>query len=70
MYKILFFPEKNICVPNLPEVLRPVTRNTLIYYLALFSLKSFFGVLGILRVYGLKKVQKLIFEREKGFKSF
>ena len=36
MHKIIFlFPEKkNICVPTLPKISRPVTRNTLIFYLA------------------------------------
>ena len=35
MREIYFFPEiKEICVPTLPKVFRPVTLNTLIFYLA------------------------------------
>ena len=31
MHKTIFFPEKkNVCVPTLPKIFRPVTRNTLI----------------------------------------
>ena len=44
MYKIIFSPQKQkqnkkICVPTLPKIFRPVTRNTLnffIYRMALF----------------------------------
>ena len=36
---LFFFPEKKIieknCVPTLPKIFRPVTLNTLIFYLAL-----------------------------------
>ena len=28
--------ELKICVPTLPKIFRPITRNTLIFYLALF----------------------------------
>ena len=39
MHKIIFcFPEKKdkeICVPTLPEIFRPVTRNTLIFFFGL-----------------------------------
>ena len=34
MHKIILFPEKNIkriCVPTLPKMFRPVTRNTLFF---------------------------------------
>ena len=34
---ILFFPEKKTCVHTLPKIFRPVTRNTLIFYFALFD---------------------------------
>ena len=38
MHKIMFFPEKKlkkICVPiaTLPKIFRPVTRNTLIFFI-------------------------------------
>ena len=37
MHKIIFFQEKKIktiCVPTLPKMFRPVTRNTLIYLIS------------------------------------
>ena len=34
MHKIIFFQKKK-CVPTLPKIFRSVTRNTLIFYLAL-----------------------------------
>ena len=33
MHKIIFFPEKTICVPTPPRIYRPVTRNTLFFFL-------------------------------------
>ena len=36
MHKIIFFPEK-ICLASLPKNFRHVTRNTLIFYLALLA---------------------------------
>ena len=33
--KIKFFPDKKKSVPTLPKIFRPVTGNTLIFYLAL-----------------------------------
>ena len=37
MHKITFFPEKKIfkkkCVPTLPKIFRPVTRNTLTFFI-------------------------------------
>ena len=32
--------QKKICVPALPKIFRPVTRNTLIFYSALFDAKQ------------------------------
>ena len=38
MHKIIFFSRKKvikkICVPTLPKIFRPVSRNTLFFYLA------------------------------------
>ena len=31
MHKIIFFPEKKICVPTLPKFFRPVTWNTYLF---------------------------------------
>ena len=31
--KLYFFPEKNIYVATLPKIIRPVARNTLIFFL-------------------------------------
>ena len=31
MHKIIFFSRKKICLPTLPKIFRPVTRNTLIF---------------------------------------
>ena len=33
MHKLLFFPEKYLCVPTLPKFFRPVTLNTLIFFI-------------------------------------
>ena len=33
MHKIIFFPEKNVCLPYL-QFFRPITQNTIIFYLA------------------------------------
>ena len=38
MHKIIFVSRKKICVPILPKIFRPVTRNT--HILFLFGLKS------------------------------
>ena len=35
MHKIIFFPEKKICVPTLPKIFRPITRNMLIFLFGL-----------------------------------
>ena len=35
MHKIIFFQKKSMCVPTLPKISRPVTRNTIMFYLAL-----------------------------------
>ena len=49
MHKIIFFPKK-ICVPTLPKIFRPVTRNTLIFYLALSHMRNHHS-LKIARIY-------------------
>ena len=33
MHKIIFFSRKKICVPTLPKNFRPVTLNTLIFFI-------------------------------------
>ena len=35
MHKIIFYPEKIICVPTLPKIFRPVTRDILIFLFGL-----------------------------------
>ena len=44
MHKIIIiFPEKKICVPTLPKIFRPVTRNTLIFLFGLMHIVHLLG---------------------------
>ena len=42
---------KKICVPTLPKIFRPVTQNTLIFYLALFVVHSIRAISGFVICY-------------------